>query len=108
MSLPDAGKTNLEKRENGSTSDNSNYVGYLGQGPNLAAADIRLMSDTEKNSGLARSTSLPELKAVASNALSRTVSRLTNRDIVDPGPAPGKATRIMISTTADLGARRRS
>ncbi|EXJ92122.1 hypothetical protein A1O3_00672 [Capronia epimyces CBS 606.96] len=31
---------------------------------------------------------LPELKQVASNVLSRVATRLTNRDIVDPGPPP--------------------
>lgn len=41
--------------------------------------------------GLVKHTSrgtLPELKEVASHALSRVASRLTTRDIVDPGPPP--------------------
>lgn len=31
---------------------------------------------------------LPELKHVCSNALSKVASRLTTRDIIDPGPPP--------------------
>ncbi|KIX09633.1 uncharacterized protein Z518_00714 [Rhinocladiella mackenziei CBS 650.93] len=42
----------------------------------------------EGNLDLSKHTSLPELKQVASNTLSRAASRLTTRSIVDPGPPP--------------------
>jgi hypothetical protein len=37
---------------------------------------------------LAQQTSMPDLRKVASNTLSRVASRLTTRDIADPGPPP--------------------
>lgn len=89
MSFPDAGKTNLENVENDPTLENSRYIGHNKQRLTRDVGDPDMLSDVEKDNGLARLTSFPELKAVASNALSRTVSKITNRDIVDPGPAPG-------------------
>lgn len=41
-----------------------------------------------KENDLSQIRSLPELRQGVSNTLTKTISRLTNRDIVDPGPAP--------------------
>jgi hypothetical protein len=86
--FPRCGETDLERRETGSTLNHSNDVGEVSPVARTDT-DVRPVGDEEKANGLTKSISLPDLKAVASNALSRTVSRITNRDIVDPGPAPG-------------------
>lgn len=41
-----------------------------------------------RNPDLTKQTSLPELRQIASNTLSRVASRLTTRSIIDPGPPP--------------------
>ena len=81
MTLPNAGKVDLEKYQTGPPSDNSDNVVERTPG-------IRSIKGEEKVNDLTKTTSLPELKAVASNTLSRTISRITNRDVIDPGPAP--------------------
>lgn len=88
MSYPDAGKVDLEKWETASTADTINDA----QVPISNLAENQSIKDDEKDYGITRLRSRPELKAVVPTALrptlSRTVSRITNRDVVDPGPAP--------------------
>ena len=73
-----------ETSETASISDNSNdIVEPISERPEILSTKYE-----EKEIGLSKVTSLPELKAVTSKTLSRTVSRITNRDVVDPGPAP--------------------
>jgi hypothetical protein len=97
MGLRDAGKTDLEKRESSSTSDNRNDVDGFIPIPAQGAPEFQDTTNEKQGNGLTRSTSLPELKAVASNALSRTISKITNRDVVDPGPAPGMGIPAQLS-----------
>ena len=46
--------------------------------------------NAEKNAAVANQAVLPELSQTVSNALSRVATRMTNRDVVDPGPPPGR------------------
>ena len=54
--------------------------------------DVIEYRDTEGkaagNPGLTQKASRPELKRVASDTLSKVASRLSTRDIIDPGPPP--------------------
>ncbi len=88
MSYPDAGKADLEKWATASASDNINNAVETAS----RQLEIRSIKNEEQDYGTTRLTSRPELKAVVPTALrptlSRTVSRITNRDVVDPGPAP--------------------
>lgn len=88
MSYPDAGKVDLEKWETASTSETINDA----QVPISNLPECPGIKDEDKDDGITRITSRTEVRAVVPAALrptlSRTISRITNRDIVDPGPAP--------------------
>jgi hypothetical protein len=88
MTLQNAGVGDLEKQENPASSDDS-----IDAAGDRHDTEVVNGSVQEKENGLTKVTSFPQLRAVASNTLSRTFSRITNRDIVDPGPAPGKEGR---------------
>jgi MFS family permease len=90
MTLQDAGIRDLEKQEKPASSGDSIDAAGDYHATEVANGSVQT---TEKDDGLTKVTSLPQLKVVASNTLSRTFSRITNRDIVDPGPAPGKEKR---------------
>ena len=88
MSRHDAEIGNLEKLEFRGDSDTEVDSPSSSYKENATTPEISKDGRKTNDTDLSRITSLPELKQVASNALNKTYSRLTNRDIVDPGPAP--------------------